>query len=90
MLGEEGPTFENWDQDETALADRYEHQDPSTVGGQIFAAADTLAARYDSVTGAQWARTGTRSDGSHFTVETLATYGLHDPIHHLWDVTADR
>jgi hypothetical protein len=87
MLSEDGPTFENWDQNETATFERYDRQDPSTVSPEIVAAADTLAARYESVTGAAWNRPGTRSNGSRFTVETLAIYGLHDPIHHLWDVT---
>ena len=32
MLDEDDPTFANWDQDETAVADRYGEQDP-TVGG---------------------------------------------------------
>ena len=87
MLTEQGPLFENWDQDETALADRYDLQDPAVVAAELVAAADVLADRYESVTESQWTRPGTRSNGSQFTVETLAIYGLHDPIHHLWDVT---
>jgi hypothetical protein len=90
MLADDAPVFENWDQDATALADRYELQDPATVAREIVEAADTLAARYDAVHRPEWARSGTRSDGSRFTVETLAIYGLHDPIHHLWDVTDGR
>ena len=31
-------------------------------------------------------RTGDRSDGSSFTVDTFARYFLHDPVHHLVDV----
>lgn len=87
MLAEDVPTFENWDQDEASRADRYDLQNPSAVAPEIMTAAATLADRYDSVTGPQWTRSGTRSNGSRFTVETLAIYGLHDPIHHLWDVT---
>ena len=34
----------------------------------------------------QWQRTGRRSNGSAFTVETLGRYHLHDVVHHLWDV----
>ena len=34
----------------------------------------------------QWSRTGTRSDGVDFTVETFAVYFVHDPIHHAWDI----
>jgi len=42
------------------------------------------------VTGAQWRRTGNRSDGASFTVETFARYFVHDPVHHLYDVTGRR
>jgi hypothetical protein len=31
-------------------------------------------------------RTGDRSDGSSFTVESFARYFLHDPVHHVADV----
>lgn len=89
MLAEADPTFENWDQNETATHDRYELQDPSTVASELDEAAGHLAARYDAVEPAQWERPGSRSNGSRFTVETLALYGLHDPIHHLWDVAPD-
>ena len=35
----------------------------------------------------EWDRTGFRSDGAAFTVATFARYLVHDPIHHLHDVT---
>jgi hypothetical protein len=60
------------------------------VAAEIPAAAETLAARFDSLSGEQWQRTGHRSDGAHFTVETFARYFVHDPIHHLFDVTGVR
>jgi hypothetical protein len=87
MLEEDDPVFANWDQDETALADRYDLQDPVAVGKGLASAAATYAARLDTVRGDQWDRPGTRSNGSRFSVATLALYALHDPIHHLWDVT---
>jgi hypothetical protein len=31
MLGEDNPLFQNWDQDETAFAERYDLQDQSIV-----------------------------------------------------------
>jgi hypothetical protein len=37
-----------------------------------------------------WQRTGSRSDGAHFTIESFARYFVHDPIHHLHDVTGAR
>ena len=86
MLDEDDPHFENWDQDATAIEDRYDSQDPLTVTAELTAAAEVFAARFDSVAGDQWARRGYRSDGAIFTVETLAKYMLHDPVHHLWDV----
>jgi len=86
MLEQDAPEFANWDQDETAVAERYDLQDPEAVRSRLVQAAAGLADRYDGVTGDQWARTGFRSDGSAFTVESFGTYLLHDPLHHLWDV----
>jgi hypothetical protein len=90
MLTQDGPLFPNWDQDVTAVADRYGEQDPATVAAEIPAVAETLARRFDSLTAEQWQRTGHRSDGAHFTVETFARYFVHDPVHHLFDVTGIR
>jgi hypothetical protein len=86
MLEQDNPVFQNWDQDETALSDRYDLQDPLTVSTELVSAASTIADLFESVEGPQWSRGGTRSNGSFFTVQTLGTYGLHDPMHHLWDV----
>ena len=86
MLTEDDPAFENWDQDKTAIDERYADQDPNRVSEEIAAAVVPLADRFDAVTDAQWERTGRRSDGASFTVETLARYLIHDPTHHLWDV----
>jgi hypothetical protein len=86
MLDEDHPRFANWDQDETALAERYELQDPVTVGAELLAAAAALADLYDTVRDDQWARPGLRSDGSPFTVESFGRYFLHDPMHHIVDV----
>jgi hypothetical protein len=88
MLDESEPHFENWDQDRTAAEDRYGEQDPSAVSAQLVVAAASLASRFDSVSGAQWSRTGVRSDGSAFTIRSIAKYLMHDPVHHLWDVGA--
>ena len=86
MLAEDDPTFANWDQDAAAVADRYGEQDPVDVARELTAAADGIAAVFASVTGDQWQRSGTRSNGSRFTVETLAQYFVHDVVHHLHDV----
>ncbi|MFD7828871.1 DinB family protein [Kitasatospora sp. NPDC059803] len=90
MLAEEAPLFPNWDQDETAVAERYGEQVPAVVAGELAAAAEVLAAAFGRVAGEQWGRTGGRSDGARFTVESFARYLIHDPVHHLFDVTGDR
>jgi hypothetical protein len=89
MLAEDDPLFENWDQDATALADRYDLQDPQVVAVELTEAADSTADLFDSVADDQWDRSGRRSNGSEFTVLTLGQYGLHDLRHHLWDVGVD-
>jgi hypothetical protein len=88
MVTEDHPTFANWDQDATAITDRYDRQDPDRVAIEIRDAAVALASRLDSVDDAEWSRSGSRSDGARFTVESFARYVIHDPIHHVFDVTA--
>lgn len=88
MLTEDAPQFANWDQDVTAVEDRYAEQDPSVVAGELVAAGEACAARWDTAGADDWQRTGDRSDGSAFTVETFGRYFLHDAVHHLVDVTA--
>jgi DinB superfamily len=88
MLSEEDPTFPNWDQDETAVAGRYNDQSPREVASQVTSAADRLAHGFSELVESQWGRRGSRSDGPKFTVETLGRYLMHDPVHHLYDVGA--
>lgn len=88
MLDQDDPIFPNWDQDATALEDRYDLQDPATVADELADAADALAARFDAVGPDEWGRPGRRSNGSPFTVATLGQYFLHDVVHHLHDVRA--
>lgn len=90
MLTEDDPLFAGWDQDATAIEDRYDRQDPLVVAAELAAAGEAIAADFERVTGPQWDRPGRRSDGAHFTVDTFARYFIHDPVHHLWDVTAAR
>ncbi|MGZ4632649.1 MAG: DinB family protein [Actinomycetes bacterium] len=87
MLNQVDPLFASWDQDRTALEDRYSEQHPGTVAQELSAASVSLTDRFDSVSGDQWHRTGNRDDGARFTVETLGRYFLHDVVHHLYDVT---
>jgi hypothetical protein len=86
MLAADEPTFANWDQDESAVADRYEQQDPATVIADVDAAAERMAARLESLTAEQWSRPGRRSDGASFTIDTISRYMVHDLVHHIWDL----
>jgi hypothetical protein len=88
MRTEDDPLFANWDQDETALRERYWTQDPGVVAGELRAAGDHVAGEFATVNGAEWDRRGRRSDGSAFTVESLGRYFLHDLVHHIDDVGA--
>lgn len=88
MLTQDAPLFPNWDQDAAALAGRYGEQDPAVVADELAAAAATIADRFDGVPAAAHGRRGLRSNGSEFTVETLAQYFWHDVAHHLHDVGA--
>lgn len=90
MLSLDDPVFPNWDQDETAVEDRYAEQHPAKVAADLLESAQVIANHFQGVTGDQWQRTGSRSDGASFTVETFARYFIHDPVHHLYDVTGWR
>ncbi|GCD88722.1 DinB family protein [Nocardioides sp. LS1] len=87
MLEEDVPHFANWDQDETAVQQRYDLQDPVVVGRELTVAANAVAERYAAVPDDAWGRAGIRSNGSGFTVESLGRYHLHDVVHHLHDVS---
>jgi hypothetical protein len=86
MLTEDDPLYLNWDQDATAIEDDYGRHSPPAVAGELEAAASRLADRFDQVTDDQWERTGRRSDGARFTIDSFARYLVHDPVHHLHDV----
>jgi hypothetical protein len=90
MLAEDEPRFPNWDQDEAALAGDYASQQPDTVAAELVAAADAVADTYATVPRDAWSRRGLRSNGSEFTVASIAVYHLHDIVHHAWDVGPSR
>ena len=87
MLNEDNPLFANWDPNTTQVAERYDLQDPSVVADELVASATALANRFDGLSAEQLERRGRRSDGAEFTVLSFARYEIHDPVHHLWDVT---
>lgn len=86
MLSEQDPTFANWDQDEAAVTGGYADQEPAAVSAELTDAAAEAASVFGSVGPGQWGRTGRRSDGMGFTVETLGRYFVHELVHHLHDV----
>jgi DinB superfamily len=86
MLTEDVPDFPNWDQDETAVADDYASQDPPAVADEVLDAARVVADTYDGVAADAWSRRGLRSNGSEFTVASIAVYHLHDVVHHTFDI----
>jgi hypothetical protein len=86
LLDEDDPVFADWDQDATAEQERYGSQDPAEVARELLEAAEVLALQLEAVPADAWDRPGRRSDGSVFTVDTLARYIIHDPVHHLHDV----
>lgn len=90
MLSEDDPLFPNWDQDASAIEDRYDQQEPAHVVHELRAAADKIAAMLERLSPTDWRRPGRRSDGASFTVATIARYMVHDPIHHAWDVTGSN
>ena len=56
MLREDDPLYPNWDQDVTAVEQRYLGQEPVVVAAQLSEAAARLAAAFDEVSGEQWQR----------------------------------
>lgn len=86
ILTQDDPTFGNWDQDATAVAERYGEQEPAAVSAELREAAAGLADRFAGVEDVAWSRTATRSDGARFTTLSFGRYGLHDLAHHLVDV----
>ncbi len=86
MVAEDDPAFADWDQDAVALEQRYWEADPDQVRAELLEAGAAIADAFAAVPDDAWQRTGRRSNGSTFTVETLAWYFLHDDVHHLVDV----
>ena len=90
MLDEDEPRFANWDQDATAIDQDYASDDPGRVSREIEVAGREFARVVASVPDDAWHRRGRRGDGAEFTVESFTRYLIHDPVHHLTDVTGAR
>jgi len=87
VLSHDKPTFANWDQDATAVEERYAEQDPQAVAIELHVALSGLLQQLDAVPDDAWDRPALRSNGSRFTLETLVRYLVHDPVHHAHDVS---
>jgi hypothetical protein len=90
MLNENDPAYPNWDQDETAIESNYRAQEPAQVDAGLRDAGEQIATSFGNISEEQWLRTGRRSDGASFTVDSFARYFLHDVIHHLHDVGVEQ
>jgi hypothetical protein len=88
MVDEDLPTFANWDQDTTAVEEDYGSQDIGAVSAQLAANVAQYSECLAALPESAWSRAGQRSDGAGFTVESFTRYVLHDPIHHLTDITS--
>jgi len=86
MREQDEPRFANWDQDATALQERYWEQDPAVVSAELDQASDLAATAFARVRDDDWERRGVRSNGSEFTIDSLARYFLHDLYHHVADL----
>jgi len=86
MLSRNEPRFPNWDQDAMAVDDDYGSQDPAVVTSELVEAARAAAAGYERIPPNAWSRRGIRSNGSEFTIASIAVYHLHDVVHHAHDV----
>jgi hypothetical protein len=90
MLTEDDPHYANWSSDDAAVEGGYAEADPSVVVGELARDVEILAGAFDAVPDEGWARTGRRSDGAVFTIDSFSRYLLHDVVHHGWDVTRER
>ena len=55
MLDDDNPTFANWDQDATAVEDRYSEQDPQLVARELEDAAESLYLTFGPLPPVSWA-----------------------------------
>ena len=90
MLREDDPEFPEWDGAEAAIEHDYAHTDTDRAGRQLATEIGATAQSFNTVSGPQWARTGRRSDGFVFTVESLARYLVHEAEHHARDAMENR
>lgn len=90
MLLHEEPSYEDWDQNRAAADGAYLDLEPARVADELKTAAGDLLRDAAALSEEEFTRTGHRSDGFTFTVESLLQYYLHELVHHWWDVSGQR
>ncbi|WP_425307591.1 DinB family protein [Ammonicoccus fulvus] len=86
MLTDDGTRFESWDANDAAIDGHYSTQDPDRVAEEYAEAAETIATTFGSVPEDRVQNRGIRGDGMAFTVSTLASYFVHEIVHHQHDI----
>jgi hypothetical protein len=81
----DNPRFEYQDQDAEVRDGRYNEADPTTLAQQIVANAQQFKSLLETLSEAEWQRTGTRLEGEHFDATLLARFALHELRHHRVD-----
>ncbi|MEM9132523.1 MAG: DinB family protein [Actinomycetota bacterium] len=80
-LSKKNPTLSDWDRDKAAAKGKYGEQDPAKVAYDLARNAGKVADMVDRVNGDQWDRSGLRSTGRGFTVESLVRELLAAVVH---------
>jgi len=85
MLTKSAPAFSNWDQDEQADINDYLNSDRLGISADLARQLERAARTFDKVPASSWDRSGIRSDGTLFTVQSFSSFVLHEVEHHLQD-----
>lgn len=83
-----GVEFDDWDQDRAAVDKEYWKSNSHAAQVLVHERAEGAARAWAEVAEDRWEWPGLRSNGSAFTVASLARYFAHDVVHHLHDVGA--
>ncbi|HLS01727.1 MAG TPA: DinB family protein [Beutenbergiaceae bacterium] len=89
MLLHDESSYPDWDPNEAAVEGDYRALDPVEVADELHTAGMDLVRDVAALSDAELQRTGHRSDGFTFTVESLMRYFLHELTHHWWDVSGE-
>jgi hypothetical protein len=86
---EDEPAFTPMRRDERVVEERYNEQDPKTVGVEIIDATDAFVELLASLDDSGWSRTGIYNYPAPAprTVEWIATHTSHELLHHRRDIT---